>query len=93
MADFNAQIAESQKQVAEAQTKISAITGRIEAARAKLAAGETAIDIENATLADVQKHSDLISHHLFTLYNGKRLDLVYWINFITFYLLFVDLYA
>ena len=70
MADFNAQIAESQKQVAEAQTKISAITGRIEAARAKLAAGETAIDIENATLADVQKHSELMNANIAELIMG-----------------------
>ena len=33
MADFNAQILESQKQVAEAQAKISAVTSRIEVAR------------------------------------------------------------
>ena len=70
MADFNAQIAESQKQVAEAQTRISAITGRIEAARAKLAAGEVAVDIENATLADVQKHSDLMNANIAELIMG-----------------------
>ena len=36
MADFDAQIQESQKQVAEAQARISDITNRIEAAKAKL---------------------------------------------------------
>ena len=70
MADFNSQIQESQRQVAEAQTKISAITGRIEAARAKLAAGETAIDIEHATLTDVQKHSDVMNANIAELIMG-----------------------
>ena len=70
MADFNSQIQESQRQVAEAQTKISAITGRIEAAREKLAAGETAIDIEHATLADVQKHSDVMNANIAELIMG-----------------------
>ena len=70
MADFNSQIQESQRQVAEAQTKISAITGRIEAAREKLAAGETSIDIEHATLADVQKHSDVMNANIAELIMG-----------------------
>ena len=70
MADFNTQIKESQKQVAEAQAKISAITDRIEAAREKLAAGETAIDIEHATLADVQKHSDVMNANIAELIMG-----------------------
>ncbi len=70
MADFNAQIQESQKEVAEAQAKISAITGKIEAARAKLSAGETAIDIETATLADVHKHTDLMNANIAELIMG-----------------------
>ena len=70
MANFEAQIQDSQKQVAEAQAKISAITGRIESARAKLAAGETAIDIENATLADVHKHTDLMNANIAELIMG-----------------------
>lgn len=70
MADFNTQIKESQKQVAEAQAKISAITDRIEAAREKLAAGETSIDIEHATLADVQKHSDVMNANIAELIMG-----------------------
>ncbi len=70
MADFNAQIQESQKEVAEAQAKISVITGKIEAARAKLSAGETAIDIETATLADVHKHTDLMNANIAELIMG-----------------------
>lgn len=70
MADFEAQIQESQKQVAEAQAKISAITSRIETARAKLAAGEAAIDIENATLDDVHKHTDLMNANIAELIMG-----------------------
>ena len=70
MANFDTQIEESQKQVATAQTKISAITGRIEAARAKLAAGEVSIDIENATLDDVHKHTDLMNANIAELIMG-----------------------
>jgi len=70
MADFDAQIKESQAQVATAQAKISEVTGRIEAARAKLDAGETAIDIENATLADVHTHTDLMNANIAELIMG-----------------------
>ena len=70
MADFDAQIQESQKQVAEAQAKISTITSRIDAARAKLAAGEAAVDIENATLEDVKTHTDLMNANIAELIMG-----------------------
>ncbi len=36
MADFDAQVRESQSQVAEAQSKIEELTSRIETARAKM---------------------------------------------------------
>ncbi len=70
MADFDAQIKESQAQVATAQAKISEVTGRIEAARAKLDAGETSIDIENATLTDVHQHTDLMNANIAELIMG-----------------------
>ncbi|NEY90523.1 coiled-coil domain-containing protein [Tabrizicola oligotrophica] len=70
MADFDAQIQESQKQVSAAQAKISEITARIEASRAKLEAGGTAIDIENATLEDVHKHTDLMNANIAELIMG-----------------------
>lgn len=70
MADFDAQIQESQKTIAEAQAKISAITTKIEAGRAKLEAGEAAIDIENATLDDVHKHTDLMNANIAELIMG-----------------------
>ncbi len=70
MADFDAQIKESQAQVATAQAKISEVTGQIEAARAKLDAGEAAIDIENATLTDVHKHTDLMNANIAELIMG-----------------------
>lgn len=70
MADFDAQIKESQAQVATAQAKISEVTGRIEAARAKLDAGEAAIDIENATLTDVHQHTDLMNANIAELIMG-----------------------
>lgn len=70
MADFDAQIKESQEQVAKAQAKISEITSKIEASRAKLAAGEAALDIENATLEDVHKHTDLMNANIAELIMG-----------------------
>ena len=69
MADFETQIKESQAQVAAAQAKISAITGRIEEARTKLDAG-TAVDIENASLEDVHKHTDLMNANIAELIMG-----------------------
>lgn len=69
MADFDTQIKESQAQVAAAQAKISAITGRIEEARAKLDA-DTSVDIENASLEDVHKHTDLMNANIAELIMG-----------------------
>ena len=71
MANFDAQIKESQAQVAEAQSKISELTGRIEAARQKMAAGtDIAIDIENATLDDVHAHTELMNANIAELIMG-----------------------
>lgn len=69
MADFNAQILESQKQVAEAQSKISDLTARIDAARSNVANGQ-AIDIANATLEDVHKHVDVMNANIAELIMG-----------------------
>jgi hypothetical protein len=69
MADFETQIKESQAQVAEAQAKISAITSRIEEARSKLDQGVT-LDVENATLEDVHKHTDLMNANIAELIMG-----------------------
>jgi hypothetical protein len=69
MADFETQIKESQAQVAEAQAKISAITSRIETARAKLDQG-TELDVENATLEEVHKHTDLMNANIAELIMG-----------------------
>ena len=58
MANFDAQIEQSQAQVAEAQSKISELTSRIEVARQKMAQGtDISVDIENATLEDVHEHT------------------------------------
>ena len=70
MANFDTQIAESQKQVATAQSKISEITGRIEQARAAIEANAPAIDIENATLEDVHRHTDLMNANIAELIMG-----------------------
>lgn len=71
MADFDAQVQQSQKQVAEAQAKISELTGRIETARAKLKTGDdVAIDIENATLDDVHAHTEVMNANIAELIMG-----------------------
>ena len=69
MADFEAQIIESEKQVAAAQQKITAITATIEAARVKLDEG-IAIDVENATLEDVHKHTEVMNANIAELIMG-----------------------
>lgn len=70
MADFDSMIRESQAQVSEAQAKITEITSRIEAARARLDSGEAAIDIENATLAEVHRHTELMNANIAELIMG-----------------------
>lgn len=71
MADFEAQIRDSQAQVATAQAKISELTGRIESARQKMAAGTDAtIDIENASLAEVHQHTELMNANIAELIMG-----------------------
>jgi len=69
MANFDAQIRESQEQVAAAQSKISEITSRIEAARSKLDKGID-IDVENATLDDVHAHTELMNANIADLIMG-----------------------
>ena len=71
MADFDAQIRESQEQVSQAQAKIAELTSRIETARAKAEAGEDiAIDIENASLDDVHAHTELMNANIAELIMG-----------------------
>ncbi len=71
MADFDAQIKQSQTQVAEAQSKISELTSRIETARQKMASGtDIAVDIENATLEDVHAHTELMNANIAELIMG-----------------------
>lgn len=71
MADFEAQVQESQKQVAEAQSKISELTARIEQAGSKLKTGEDiSIDIANATLDDVHKHAEVMNANIAELIMG-----------------------
>ena len=69
MADFETQIKESQAQVAAAQAKISAITETIEKARLKLDEG-VSIDVENATLQDVHKHTEVMNANIAELIMG-----------------------
>ncbi|WP_095587465.1 hypothetical protein [Actibacterium ureilyticum] len=71
MANFDAQIRESQEQVAAAQSKISELTSRIETARSKLKTGDDiSIDIENATLDDVHAHTELMNANIAELIMG-----------------------
>lgn len=71
MADFDAQIEESQAQVQTAQAKIQELTSRIELARSKMAEGaDIAVDIENATLDEVHAHTDLMNANIAELIMG-----------------------
>ena len=71
MADFGAQIAKSQEEVARAQSQIGEITARIEATRSRLASGEEVdLDIENATLADVHAHTEVMNANIAELIMG-----------------------
>ncbi len=71
MADFDAQVRESQEQVAQAQSKIAELTARIESARAKMKTGDDiAIDIENATLDDVHAHTEVMNANIAELIMG-----------------------
>lgn len=71
MADFDAQIRQSQTQVAEAQSKIAELATRIESARQKMAAGtDITVDIENATLDDVHAHTELMNANIAELIMG-----------------------
>ena len=69
MVDFEAQIKASQEQVATAQAKISSITSQIEAAHDKLDQADV-INVENATLADVKTHTDLMNANIAELIMG-----------------------
>jgi len=71
MADFDAQIRESQEQVAAAQSKISELTSKIEVARQRMEQGtDIAVDIENATLSEVHAHTDLMNANIAELIMG-----------------------
>ncbi len=73
MSDFAAQIEKSQREAAEAQARMAELTGRIETARAKMAAGDAkaaSIDIENATLEDVHKHTEVMNANIAELMMG-----------------------
>jgi hypothetical protein len=71
MANFDAQIRESQEQVSEAQSKIAELTSRIETARQKIADGtDIAVDIENASLEDVHVHTEAMNANIAELIMG-----------------------
>lgn len=71
MADFDAQIRESQAQVEAAQSKISELSSKLEQAQDKMKTGsDISIDIENATLDDVHAHSDAMNANIAELIMG-----------------------
>ncbi|WGI21301.1 hypothetical protein [Amylibacter sp. IMCC11727] len=70
MADFDAQIRESQAQVEAAQSKIAELTSKIETARDKIGTADISIDIENASLDDVHAHSDAMNANIAELIMG-----------------------
>ncbi len=71
MADFGAQISESQKQVTEAQAKIAEVTDWIEQARSRLDSGDAAeFDIENATLEEVNAQAERMNANIAELIMG-----------------------
>lgn len=70
MADFDAQIRESQAQVEVAQSKISELTSKIETARSKIGTSDISIDIDNASLDDVHAHSDAMNANIAELIMG-----------------------
>ena len=71
MADFDAQIRESQAQVEEAQAKIKEVAYVIDKARTDIAAGnELSVDIENATLDEVHAHTEAMNANIAELIMG-----------------------
>lgn len=71
MADFDAQIRESQSQVEKAQAKISEMAYVIDKARTDIASGkDLSVDIENASLDDVHAHTDEMNANIAELIMG-----------------------
>lgn len=71
MADFDAQIRESQTQVEEAQSRISELTSALETAQAKMKDGtDISVDIENATLDEVHSHTEAMNANIAELIMG-----------------------
>lgn len=71
MADFEALVRDSQAQVAKSQSQIEALSARMNVAREKIEAGQDAnLDIENATLEDVQAHTDVMNANIAELIMG-----------------------
>jgi chromosome segregation ATPase len=69
-ANFDAQIKQSEDMVKRAQARITEITARVDEARSRISQGETEIDIENATLADVHKHTEVMNANIAELIMG-----------------------
>ena len=70
MASLEAQILESQRQVAETQRQIAELGTRFEQAAASDQAVQPSIDIANATLADVNKNTEVMNANIAELIMG-----------------------
>ncbi|WP_371397605.1 hypothetical protein [Fretibacter rubidus] len=71
MSSFEAQIEKSRQELAEGQTKIAELSSKIDTARSKMKQGvDITLDIENASLADVHAHSDLMNANIAELILG-----------------------
>lgn len=69
MAQLDRQIEESEVEIRAAQQKITAVTAAVETMRAAAAQG-SAIDVENATLADVHQHTEVMNANIAELIMG-----------------------
>ncbi|MFV0411090.1 MAG: hypothetical protein ACK5LJ_15740 [Paracoccus sp. (in: a-proteobacteria)] len=70
MASLDQQITDTQKQIVLTQGKIAEITGQLDRASARAEVAEPAIDIANATLADVHAHTEAMNANIAELIMG-----------------------
>ena len=68
--NFEAKIRESEDIVKRAQDRITEITSRVDEARARIAQGGPEIDIENASLEDVHRHTEVMNANIAELIMG-----------------------
>ncbi len=71
MVDFEVRIRQTQQEIAAAQARMEEVTGRIAEAGAQIKSGEAEVlDIEAATLQDVQNHTEAMNANIADLIMG-----------------------